>query len=192
MAGGADEKAKRKASPAGGAAARASGRVKTEKGPVPVKEEGGGGGGGAPAAAPPPAAARKRVETPVNPLRVRPSPGTLPAFDPAAPPPAGRPVIYWMSRDQRVADNWALLYAAQQVKNSGEGRKERNQGGGTLPPNLSSSSFPLIALSHFSLHRPPPRAPPSPSPSTWSPPSSARAPANSGSCCGACAPSRRT
>ena len=21
------------------------------------------------------------------------------------------PVIYWMSRDQRVADNWALIYA---------------------------------------------------------------------------------
>jgi len=26
------------------------------------------------------------------------------------------PVIYWMSRDQRVADNWALLYALQHAK----------------------------------------------------------------------------
>lgn len=25
------------------------------------------------------------------------------------------PVIYWMSRDQRVKDNWALLYAVEQV-----------------------------------------------------------------------------
>ena len=25
------------------------------------------------------------------------------------------PVVYWMSRDQRMSDNWALLYAAQQV-----------------------------------------------------------------------------
>jgi len=26
---------------------------------------------------------------------------------------AERPVVYWMSRDQRVADNWALLYAQE-------------------------------------------------------------------------------
>lgn len=25
------------------------------------------------------------------------------------------PVIYWMSRDQRVRDNWALLYACQEA-----------------------------------------------------------------------------
>ena len=28
------------------------------------------------------------------------------------------PVVYWMSRDQRAADNWALLYAQQQALNS--------------------------------------------------------------------------
>ncbi|MBN2600781.1 MAG: deoxyribodipyrimidine photo-lyase, partial [Candidatus Marinimicrobia bacterium] len=26
-------------------------------------------------------------------------------------PPTDGPVVYWMSRDQRVYDNWALLYA---------------------------------------------------------------------------------
>ena len=29
--------------------------------------------------------------------------------------PAGKPVVYWMSRDQRAQDNWALLYAQQQA-----------------------------------------------------------------------------
>ena len=33
--------------------------------------------------------------------------------------PAGNaltgPVVYWMSRDQRAADNWALLHAQQQA-----------------------------------------------------------------------------
>jgi deoxyribodipyrimidine photo-lyase len=28
-------------------------------------------------------------------------------------PHTARPVVYWMSRDQRVADNWALLYAQE-------------------------------------------------------------------------------
>lgn len=28
---------------------------------------------------------------------------------------SNRPVLYWMSRDQRVADNWALLYARHQA-----------------------------------------------------------------------------
>ncbi|KAI5059373.1 hypothetical protein GOP47_0025692 [Adiantum capillus-veneris] len=28
----------------------------------------------------------------------------------------GAPVVYWMSRDQRSRDNWALLYAAQQAR----------------------------------------------------------------------------
>ena len=26
------------------------------------------------------------------------------------------PVVYWMSRDQRVHDNWALLYAQQEAQ----------------------------------------------------------------------------
>ena len=26
------------------------------------------------------------------------------------------PILYWMSRDQRVADNWALLHAQQRAK----------------------------------------------------------------------------
>jgi hypothetical protein len=29
------------------------------------------------------------------------------------------PVIYWMSRDQRVADNWALLHAADAANKKG-------------------------------------------------------------------------
>eukprot|EP00271_Cylindrocystis_brebissonii_P020399 TRINITY_DN6735_c0_g2_i1.p1 TRINITY_DN6735_c0_g2~~TRINITY_DN6735_c0_g2_i1.p1 ORF type:complete len:573 (-),score=116.16 TRINITY_DN6735_c0_g2_i1:73-1791(-) len=32
---------------------------------------------------------------------------------------SGGPVIYWMSRDQRVADNWALLYAVEQARDAG-------------------------------------------------------------------------
>lgn len=158
MAAGGD---KRKASPASG---RASGRVKTEKGAVSVKEEGGGGGTGS--TPPPPPASRKRVEAVVNPLRVRPSPGTLPAFDPTAPPAADRPVIYWMSREQRVADNWALLYAAQQVR----GRGERRGRAFSTIISLSRCAQPHLSFSS-SFIRPPPRAPPSPSPSTWSPPS---------------------
>jgi deoxyribodipyrimidine photo-lyase len=31
------------------------------------------------------------------------------------------PVVYWMSRDQRVKDNWALLYAVEQAHNLGSG-----------------------------------------------------------------------
>jgi len=30
--------------------------------------------------------------------------------------PAAGPVVYWMSRDQRVRDNWALLYAQEQAR----------------------------------------------------------------------------
>lgn len=30
--------------------------------------------------------------------------------------PADGPVVYWMSRDQRVRDNWALLYAQEQAR----------------------------------------------------------------------------
>ena len=44
------------------------------------------------------------VPMPVNPLRIR----TLANF-----PLKKGPVIYWMSRDQRVHDNWALLYAQE-------------------------------------------------------------------------------
>ena len=29
------------------------------------------------------------------------------------------PVVYWMSRDQRVRDNWALLHAAQSAHGAG-------------------------------------------------------------------------
>lgn len=29
------------------------------------------------------------------------------------------PVVYWLSRDQRVNDNWALLYAIEQAQKSG-------------------------------------------------------------------------
>ena len=39
----------------------------------------------------------------VNPRRVR------MLFEPAATASSGGPVVYWMSRDQRVQDNWALL-----------------------------------------------------------------------------------
>lgn len=33
--------------------------------------------------------------------------------------PGAGPVVYWMSRDQRMADNWALLHAAQVAKSKG-------------------------------------------------------------------------
>ncbi|EKX46678.1 hypothetical protein GUITHDRAFT_162898 [Guillardia theta CCMP2712] len=33
--------------------------------------------------------------------------------------PKGKPVVYWMSRDQRVQDNWAMLYAQQQALEAG-------------------------------------------------------------------------
>lgn len=47
---------------------------------------------------------------PVHPKRVQ-------ALKKAASPTAG-PVIYWMSREQRVEDNWALLYAIEHAKKS--------------------------------------------------------------------------
>jgi hypothetical protein len=31
------------------------------------------------------------------------------------PPATSRPIVYWMSRDQRLHDNWALLYAQQRA-----------------------------------------------------------------------------
>ena len=34
-------------------------------------------------------------------------------------PRGSGPVVYWMSRDQRCADNWALLYAQEQALDSG-------------------------------------------------------------------------
>ena len=34
-------------------------------------------------------------------------------------PPSSGPVIYWMSRDQRMADNWALIHAAEVAAKSG-------------------------------------------------------------------------
>jgi len=33
--------------------------------------------------------------------------------------PGEGPVVYWMSRDQRVRDNWALLYAQELALNLG-------------------------------------------------------------------------
>jgi hypothetical protein len=46
----------------------------------------------------------------VHPKRVQP-------LKPGA--PGSGPVIYWMSRDQRMADNWALLHAADVAMRSG-------------------------------------------------------------------------
>eukprot|EP00002_Diphylleia_rotans_P023457 TRINITY_DN4613_c0_g1_i3.p1 TRINITY_DN4613_c0_g1~~TRINITY_DN4613_c0_g1_i3.p1 ORF type:complete len:319 (+),score=62.48 TRINITY_DN4613_c0_g1_i3:105-1061(+) len=48
-----------------------------------------------------------QVEMKVNPKRVR------HLNTPRAVPPGSKCIIYWMSRDQRVQDNWALLYAQQ-------------------------------------------------------------------------------
>jgi len=31
------------------------------------------------------------------------------------------PILYWMQRDQRVEDNWALLYAAEEARARGVG-----------------------------------------------------------------------
>lgn len=47
------------------------------------------------------------LSVPVNPKRVR-------TLKKAAPASAG-PVLYWMSREQRVEDNWALLYAVERA-----------------------------------------------------------------------------
>jgi len=44
----------------------------------------------------------------VHPARVRFIHGSLNPF-----PLGSQSVVYWMSRDQRVQDNWALLYAQQ-------------------------------------------------------------------------------
>jgi deoxyribodipyrimidine photo-lyase len=57
------------------------------------------------------AAVKKPVPLAVNPKRVRELKG-------GAVTGTG-PVIYWMSRDQRVRDNWALLYACQQASKNG-------------------------------------------------------------------------
>lgn len=75
--------------------------------PDPAAQDGGGGGD---AAAP----TRHRVESTVNERRIRP-------LNSASPPPpnTAAPVLYWMSRDQRLADNWALLAAAQAAAASG-------------------------------------------------------------------------
>ena len=51
-------------------------------------------------------AAARAAASAVNPRRVR----TL--YEPAA-ASGGGTVVYWMSRDQRVQDNWALLYAQE-------------------------------------------------------------------------------
>lgn len=34
-------------------------------------------------------------------------------YEPSKGATSGGAVVYWMSRDQRVADNWALLYAQE-------------------------------------------------------------------------------
>ena len=47
----------------------------------------------------------------VNPARIRP-------LNQARPGPG--PVVYWMSRDQRVRDNWALLYAQELALSRGQ------------------------------------------------------------------------
>lgn len=69
--------------------------------------------------------AKRRVELRVNPSRVR----LLSENKPAAAAAASGPVILWMSRDQRIDDNWALLFAAQLAA-----------AGGTNAPASSTSS----------------------------------------------------
>lgn len=59
----------------------------------------------------PSSTSKKPVPLAVNPKRVR----ELKAGSPSG----TGPVIYWMSRDQRVQDNWALLYACQQAAKNG-------------------------------------------------------------------------
>ena len=59
----------------------------------------------------PSSSGKKSLPLAVNPKRVR---------ELKAGAPSGNgPVIYWMSRDQRVQDNWALLYACQQAAKNG-------------------------------------------------------------------------
>jgi len=81
-------------------------------------------GGGAGAAEP-----KRKVELKVNPARAR----QLSEENKAA--PNGGPVILWMSRDQRLDDNWALLFAAQLAAN-----------GGVNSSKSSSSSPPPVPL----------------------------------------------
>jgi deoxyribodipyrimidine photo-lyase len=56
-------------------------------------------------------AAKKLTSLPVNPKRVRELRGGNVS--------GSGPVIYWMSRDQRVRDNWALLHACATANKSG-------------------------------------------------------------------------
>ena len=42
-------------------------------------------------------------------------------YDPTPDRPADGPVVYWMSRDQRAHDNWALLHAAAMADETGGG-----------------------------------------------------------------------
>ena len=76
--------------------------------------------------------AKRKVELRVNPSRVR----LLSESAAAAAAPNGGPVILWMSRDQRLDDNWALLFAAQLAA----------AGGVNSSSSSSSSSRPPVPL----------------------------------------------
>ena len=65
------------------------------------------------------AATKKALPLAVNAARVRSLKSTPDAPTPTNKTTTTGPVIYWMSRDQRVRDNWALLYACQQAAKSG-------------------------------------------------------------------------
>ena len=80
---------------------------------------------------------RRKVELRVNPSRVR----LLSETSAAAPAQKGGPVILWMSRDQRLDDNWALLFAAQLAA----------AGGVDVAPPSSSSPPPVPLAVAFNL-----------------------------------------
>lgn len=87
--------------------------------------------------------ATRKVELRVNPSRVRLLSET-PAAAAAAPRDSG-PVILWMSRDQRLDDNWALLFAAQLAAAGGGGAAA------AAPPAPAASRAPVPLAVAFSL-----------------------------------------
>ncbi len=83
---------------------------------------GGGTGGFASGVAAPEAAVGQLVDrTRVRPLNAVPLPASSTGAGAGAgvkSEVAGGPVCYWMSRDQRVNDNWALLFAQETALNA--------------------------------------------------------------------------
>ena len=63
-------------------------------------------------------------------------------------PPKGKPVIYWMSRDQRVQDNWAMLYA-QQCAAEAEAPVSESEIAWTLTPQRESHVLSFTYVNEY-------------------------------------------